>query len=425
MSFSPFGTVLVIMIGVSVATQSGYLQALLMGLVQKVPKKLVTFAVSYLAMIAHVAGDASYVIMAPLGAIAFYLVGRNPITGLVLAYVSAGAAYAAAPSVTPSDATFAGLTTEAAQLIEPGYHVSPIDTLFFTAASSVVLALVLSGITELIIDKRVATLGPIENLPDYLQNLDRPKKADSARERLAVILATAVLFVFLAILLVALVPSWSPLRTAEGSLEGAPVFAGIAAISATMFMAAGVVYGLVSGTMTSLQKDLPRFMAHGVVELAPIIVLFFVISQFTAYFSWTNLAEVMSIEGSTWLQNINMPIPLLLTLIIVVVAILDLTTLGGAAMYAMVGLVLVPMLFSVGVDPETTQTAYRIGDSSMNPTNPINPYFLWVVTLLKKYIPNAGIGTLASLTIPMAVGMGAAWVLFFLVWTGLGLPLGP
>jgi aminobenzoyl-glutamate transport protein len=101
MSFSPFGTVLVIMIGVSVATQSGYLQALLMGLVQKVPKKLVTFAVSYLAMIAHVAGDASYVIMAPLGAIAFYLVGRNPITGLVLAYVSAGAAYAAAPSVTP------------------------------------------------------------------------------------------------------------------------------------------------------------------------------------------------------------------------------------------------------------------------------------------------------------------------------------
>jgi aminobenzoyl-glutamate transport protein len=162
-----------------------------------------------------------------------------------------------------------------------------------------------------------------------------------------------------------------------------------------------------------------------VVELAPIIVLFFVISQFTAYFSWTNLAEVMSIEGSTWLQNINMPIPLLLTLIIVVVAILDLTTLGGAAMYAMVGLVLVPMLFSVGVDPETTQTAYRIGDSSMNPTNPINPYFLWVVTLLKKYIPNAGIGTLASLTIPMAVGMGAAWVLFFLVWTGLGLPLGP
>ncbi|MGP9747066.1 AbgT family transporter [Brachybacterium sp. AOP29-B2-41] len=425
MTFSPFGTVLVIMIGVSVATQSGYLQALLMGVVQKVPKKLVTFAVSYLAMIAHVAGDASYVIMAPLGAIAFYLVGRNPITGLVLAYVSAGAAYAAAPSVTPSDATFAGLTTEAAQLIEPGYHVSPIDTLFFTAASSLVLALVLSGITELIIDKRVAALGPIDQLPDYFQNLDRSGESKTPRERRAVALATVVLFGFLALLLISIIPSWSPLRTAEGSLEGAPVFAGIAAISATMFMAAGVVYGLVSGKMASLQKDLPKFMAHGVVELAPMIVLFFIISQFTVYFKWTNLAQVMSIEGSTWLQNVDMPIPLLLALIIVVVAILDLTTLGGAAMYAMVGLVLVPMLFSVGIDPETTQTAYRIGDSSMNPTNPINPYFLWVVTLLKKYIPSAGIGTLASMTIPMALGMGVVWMLFFLLWTGLGIPLGP
>jgi aminobenzoyl-glutamate transport protein len=425
MSFSPFGTVLVIMIGVSVATQSGYLQALLMGVVQRVPKKLVTFAVSYLAMIAHVAGDASYVIMAPLGAIAFYLVGRNPITGLVLAYVSAGAAYAAAPSVTPSDATFAGLSTEAAQLIEPGYHVSPVDTLFFTAASSVVLALVLSGITELIIDKRVAALGKITQLPDYLQDLDRTAEIKSPRERRAVILATVVLFGFLAILLLSIIPSWSPLCTAEGSLEGAPVFAGIAAISATMFMAAGIVYGLVSGRMASLQKDLPKYMAHGVVELAPMIVLFFIISQFTAYFKWTNLAQVMSIQGSAWLQDVDMPILLLLALIIVVVAILDLTTLGGAAMYAMVGLVLVPMLFTVGISPETTQTAYRIGDSSMNPTNPINPYFLWVVTLLKKYIPSAGIGTLASMTIPMAVGMGVVWMVFFLLWTWLGIPLGP
>jgi aminobenzoyl-glutamate transport protein len=426
MNFTPFGIVLILMMGVSVATQSGYLQSLLMGIVQRVPKKLVTFAVSYLAMIAHVAGDASYVIMAPLGAIAFYLVGRSPVTGLVLAYVSAGAGYAAAPTVTPSDATFAGLTTEASQLIETGYYVSPVDTLFFTAASSVVLALVLSGITELYIDKRAKSLtrGEILELPDYLREVDT-SKAKSPKERKAVFTATVTLFVLLAVLLLGLIPSGSPLRTDEGSLEGAPVYTGIAAIIAVMFMITGTIYGRMSAKMSSIQKELPEYLAHGVKDLAPIIVLFFIISQFTTYFEWTNLAQVMSIEGSEWLQSIDMPIFLLLIVIIITVAILDLVTLGGAAMYAMVGLVLVPTLFSVGIDPETTQTAYRIGDSTMNPSNPINPYFLWVLLMLKQYVPRAGIGTLASMTIPMSIVVGVTWTAFFLLWTGLGIPLGP
>lgn len=425
MNFTPFGIVLILMMGVSVATQSGYLQSLLMGIVQRVPKKLVTFAVSFTAMISHVAGDATYVIMAPLGAIAFYLVGRNPITGLVLAYVSAGAGYAAAPTVTPSDATFSGLSTEAAQLVEPGYYVSPVDTLFFTAASSVVLALVLSVLTELFLDKRANSLGRFDELPAYLKDVDTSEESKSPRERKAVLAATLTLFGLVALLLIGLIPTWSPLRTEDGSLEQAPVYTGIAALIALIFMVTGVIYGLMSGKLQSLQKDLPAYLSHGVVELAPIIVLFFIISQFTTYFEWTNLAQVISIQGSEWLQNIDMPIAVLLVVIIVTISLLNLFTLGGAAMYSIVGLVLVPMLFAVGVDPETTQTAYRIGDSSINASNPINPYFLWVVLLLKKFVPKAGIGTLASMTIPMSIGVGVSWIALFLIWTGLGIPLGP
>lgn len=426
MLFSPFGTVLVIMMGVSVATQTGYLQALLTGIVNRVPKKLVTFAVSYMAMIAHVAGDASYVIMVPLGAIAFYLVGRSPVLGMVLAYVSAGAAYAASPSVTPSDAMFAGLTTEAVQNSDPGYVVSPIDTIFFTAASSVVMAIALTVVTELVISKRVAALGKIEGHPAELEDLDASAmRRSDPRERKAITWATVVLFSYVALLLLALVPEGSPLRTPDGGLEEAPVFTGIAVISSVMFIVTGLVYGKVSGRITSVQNELPGHMAHGVKELAPIIVLFFVISQFTAYFDWTNLAHVMSIEGSAWLQDIRIPVLLLLLIIIVTVCVLDVVTLGGAAMYAVVSLVLVPMLFSVGVDPETTQTAYRVGDSIMNPANPINPYFLWVLSILKKYLPQAGIGTLASMTIPLAVGAGMVWIAFFLSWTAIGIPLGP
>lgn len=168
MAFGPFGTVLVIMMGVTVASHTGLLQELLKVGVSRVPKRLVTFAVSYMAMIAHVASDAAYVIMVPLGAIAFHLVGRSPVLGMVLAYVSAGAAYNASPLITPADALFSGVTTQAAQAVEQGYFVSPVATYFFTAASSFVMALALTVIAETLIARRVRALGEPEHLPDEL-----------------------------------------------------------------------------------------------------------------------------------------------------------------------------------------------------------------------------------------------------------------
>lgn len=424
MLFGPFGTVLVIMMGVSVATQTGYLQRLLVGAVRRVPKSLVTFAVSFTAMVAHVAADASYVIMAPLGATAFYLIGRNPVTGMVLAYVSAGAAYNASPLVTPSDAMFSGVTTQAAQLAEPGYVVTPVSTIFFTAASSVVMALALTVLCETVLERRVALLGKIAHIPDEVKKFDTGAAADPQRETKALTWATTVMIAYVAVIGLALAVPDSPLRNDEGGIAGSPIVAGISIVTAFMFILAGLVYGKISGSVTSIQRETGTLMADGVKELAPVIALFFFISMFVSYFQWTNLAEIMAVAGANMLASMSMPIPLLLVLLILVIALLNIVTLGGIAMYALTGLVLVPMLFAVGVSPETTQTAVRIGDGITNPMNPLNPYFIWVLSLLRRYIPSAGIGTLASMTVPLAVGSGVVWVAFFLLWTSLGIPLG-
>lgn len=424
MLFGPFGTVLVIMMGVSVATQTGYLQNLLVGIVQRVPKKMVTFAVSFSAMVAHVASDAAYVVMAPIGATAFYLIGRNPVTGMVLAFVSAGAAYNAAPFITPSDAMFAGVTTDAAQTVQAGYTVTPVSTIFFTAASSVVMALVFTILCETVLEKRVAILGPVTEVPDDVKTFGETSAEESARKKRASRWATTTLVGIVVVVLMAMIPSNSPLRAEDGGLEGSPVMSGIALITAFAFLAAGLVYGKLSGSVGSVQNETGNLMAHGVKELGPVIALFFFISQFVAYFQWTNIAGILAVWGATLLQAINLPIPLLLALLVVIVAIMNVFTLGGIAMYSLTGLILVPMLFSVGVIPEVTQTAVRIGDCITNPINPLNPYFLWVLSLLKKYIPSAGIGTLASMTVPLALGAGAVWIVFFVAWIVLGIPLG-
>lgn len=424
MLFGPFGTVLVIMMGVSVATQTGYLQNLLVGIVRRVPAKLVTFAVSFSAMVAHVASDAAYVVMAPIGATAFYLIGRNPVTGMVLAFVSAGAAYNAAPFITPSDAMFSGVTTDAAQLVQEGYTVTPVSTIFFTAASSVVMALVFTVLCETVLEKRVEILGSVTTVPDEVKTYGQTSDEEAARNKRASRWATFALVGIVAVVLLALVSENSPLRAEDGGLEGSPVMSGIALITALAFLTAGLVYGKLSGSVGSIQRETGNLMAHGVKELGPVIALFFFISQFVAYFQWTNIAGMLAVWGASMLQAINLPIPLLLALLIVVVAIMNVFTLGGIAMYSLTGLILVPMLFSVGVIPEVTQTAVRIGDCITNPLNPLNPYFLWVLSLLKKYIPTAGIGTLASMTVPLALGAGAVWIVFFVIWIVLGIPLG-
>ncbi|PSL00872.1 aminobenzoyl-glutamate transport protein [Murinocardiopsis flavida] len=425
MGFGPFGTVLVIMMGVSVATQTGLLQELIKVAVSRVPKRLVTFAVAYMAMVAHVASDAAYVIMIPLGAIAFHLVGRSPVLGMVLAYVSAGAAYNASPLITPADALFSGVTTQAAQTVDEGYFVSPMATYFFTGASSIVMALALTVIAETLIARRVRALGEPPQLPEELLASASRGARPGPAQRKGLIWAGAIMVGYVALLALALAPGGSPLRAADGGLDGAPLFLGIGLLSSIMFIAAGTVYGVVTGTITKVQHQLPELMAHGVREMAPVIVLFLVIAQFVAYFEWTNLAQVISIEGATLLRSLDMPTLLLIAVIIVAVSVLDLLTLGGIAMYSLVALVLVPMLFAVGISPETTQTAYRIGDSITNPTNPMNPYFLMTLAMLQKYFPKAGIGTLASMTVPLAFCAGAVWIVFFLIWIGIGLPLGP
>ncbi|GAA3099376.1 p-aminobenzoyl-glutamate transporter [Pseudonocardia yunnanensis] len=418
-SFPPMATIVVVIMGVAVAERSGFLAALMRVSVSRVSASWVVFAVAFAGTVAHVASAAAYIILVPLGGLAFRAVGRSPILGIVVAYTAIASGYDASPVPTPNDAIFAGITTAAARIVDPDAYVSPLSNWFFNIASSVVLAVVITLVTKFVLSRR----------PD----LDADPDADledigslslSAAERSGVRRALAALLAALIVLTLVMLPVSSPLRGDGGSIVDSPLLDGIAAVVALLFGLVGIVYGRRSGSITRA-SDVPNLMLQGIKQMAPVLVLFFAIAQFLAYFDWSHIGDVIAVEAAEALQASGAPIVVVFLLVLVLLTLVNIMVTSGSAMWAVSAPVIVPMLMLVAVPPETTQALFRIADSGSTAITPMSPYFVMALGFLQRYRKNAGIGTLASYTLPLAVAMTVVWTLLFLAWWWIGIPLGP
>lgn len=421
-TFPPLGTILVVMLGVAVADRSGLLPAMLRAAVARVPARWLTFTLAFTAMVAHVASDAAYVVLVPLGAMAFRAVGRSPMLGAVVAFVSVSAGYDASPLVTPTDAVLAGLTTAAAQTVDPGYVVTPLSNYFFSLGSSLVLAVVVTVVTEKVIARRVAAMPEEDEATEDSGGLDELTLRDDERRGLRH--AGLALLGYAGLIVAAMIPSGSPLRGEGGSIVQSPVLTGIAVVLAVAFLIVGAVYGRVVGTVRT-GRDIPDHMAKGLREMAPILVLFFAISQFLAYFKWTGVGEVMAIRGADLLESAGITGPVAFLGVLLVCTVINLLVTSGSAQWALVGPVFVPMFMLLDIPPEVTQAVYRIADSCTNAATPMSAYFVMTLGVVQRYRRSAGIGTLLSLTLPLCLVMLVSWTLLFYAWWALGIPLGP
>ena len=435
-AFPPLGVILATMLGVAVAEQTGLLAAMVRAMVDRVSPKILTFMVALAGVTGSVASDAIYVIIIPLGAMAFHAVGRSPVVGAMVAFASASAGFNASLILNVTDLLLAGISTSAAQIVDSAYEVSPLANIFFVIPSAIVLSLIITAVTELYVDKKAQGLVDHDAIDEDELQLDESNEPDDAHltddddlsltplERKGLIWAGVTLLLSLAAYFALLFIPGSPFaRPDEGFMES-PLIRAIAVPIALMFFATGLVYGLIVGTINEA-ADIPEFMAKGLESLLPILVLFFAVSQFLAWFQWSNLGPWTAIKGSELLQSWDLPNVLLFAAFVLMVTLINLFITSGSAQWALMAPVVVPMMMYVDVSPEVTQMLYRIGDSPSNIITPMSPYFALALTFLQKYYKKAGVGTLMSLSLPYSVAMLVGWFLFFMLWYTLGIPLGP
>jgi len=442
-SFAPLGVVLVAMIGVGVAEKSGLLSAAVRGMVLGAPKHMVTVAIVFAGIVSNTASEVGYVVLIPLAAAIYYALGRHPLAGMAAAFAGVSGGYSANLLIGTIDPLLAGITEEAAQLLDPSYTVAATANWYFMVASTFLITAIGSAVSIFIVEPQLGKYDSSRADETVLD--DRMMEPLKANERKGLFWAGIALFGVLVAMAFTLlpreglaipftsmsvggemIPGWGVLRDAETQdAMRSPFFSGFVVWILIFFMVTGYAYGRAAGTMKG-DRDVIDAMAAALSSLGLYIVLVFFAAQFVAFFGWTNLGAITAVTGATFLQESGMTGPLLFFGFILVCALINLSLGSASAQWAVTAPIFVPMLMLIGYSPEVIQAAYRIGDSTTNIITPMMSYFGLILAWAARYDKDIGVGTMIAMMLPYSIFFILLWSTFFFLWTfGLDLPVGP
>jgi aminobenzoyl-glutamate transport protein len=476
--FAPLGTVLVAMLGIGIAESSGLIAAVIKTVVfnayiilivmlsligvgaiiavgvdiiplvgtvlgvalaigavvyvnNKHPEIILTFIIVFAGVLSNTASEVGYVLLVPLGAIMFLGAGRHPVAGLAAAFAGVSGGYSANLLLGTIDPLLAGLSQEAARIVDPTYTVNAAANFYFMVGSTFFIAIAGTFVTEKLVLPRLGKY--IDNADSTVDPLDDDaNKPLGENEKRGLKWALVAGLVFGAFLLLAALPEGMMggitgfMRHPEtGDLLRSPFMSSIVAFIFLAAAVCGIAYGFGSKNYAS-DADIMNGMGKAMETLGIYIVLVFFAAQFVKYFQWTNLGLIFAIEGASFLGSFDMPFIVLILAFVLLSAIINLVMGSASAKWAIMAPVFIPMFMYLGYSPELVQCAYRVGDSVTNIISPMMSYFALIVAFLSQYTgKNSGIGTVVATMLPYSVVFLIVWSIILVVWLSLGLPIGP
>jgi aminobenzoyl-glutamate transport protein len=423
-NFSVVAVIFVAMIGVGVAEKAGLMAALIRKLVKVAPARAIAFIIVLLGVLSSVASDAGYLILIPLGAAAFASLGRHPLAGLAAAYAGVSAIFAVNILITPIDSLVTEITNEAIALVPGEEQLTITANLYFSIVSTFVIALVVTVVTERFIEPRLGTYVPDPSAVAHVEPADEqtPEGDESRGLRYSLY---GVLVSVLAVTLLTVIPG-APLRDPETDaiIGNSPFMDSLIFIITVIFLVAGIGYGVGAATIKS-SVDVINAITETFAGLAGLIFMLLLISQFIAYFNFSNMPTVIAAKMADLLERADIGAIWLLILFVLVIALLDIIFPGVVPKWAIFAPVFIPLFLRLDVAPQTVLAAYRVADSPMNVITPLMVYLPFIVVVAQRYQRDAGLGTIISLMLPYTFVTLVFWTLFFVAWYFLGIPFGP
>jgi aminobenzoyl-glutamate transport protein len=418
MNFNAVGVIIVAMVGVGVAEEAGLVRALIRKLVMVSPPKALTYILVFVGVLSSIAADAGYLVLIPLAAAAFITVGRHPLAGLAASFAGVAAAFGVNILIKPLDGILTEITNDAIHLLNPAISIDLTANLWFSMASVLLLTVIISVITEKVIEPRLGAYTGERPEADGSSGTS-PEEGRGLTYATYGLVAVIVLFAILTL------PPGAPLRNPEtGAIIGnSPLMNGLIVAITVLFLVMGVAYGIGARTLKS-STDVIGAMTKTIASLSGLIFLLLIISQFLAYFNYTNMATIAAVKMAGALQQANLDALWLLVGFVAVVSILDLVITGAIPKWAIFAPIFVPLLMKLNVAPEAVLAAYRVGDSPFNAITPLNAYFAMIVAFAQRYQKDAGVGTVVALMLPYVLVVLVLWTLLLAAWHLLGLPWG-
>ena len=425
LGFTAMGVILVAMIGVGVAELSGLVGGLIRKLVAISRPATLTYIIVFVGILSSIAADAGYLVLIPLAATAFLSVGRNPLAGIAAGFGAVSAAFGVNVLIVPADAVITDITNEAAALVDPDTQIDLVSNLYFGIGCTLFLTVVIALITTRIIEPRLGAWDRSLADEEELAREEGPP-VDAALEAKGLRHAGIAMLLVFAVIAALTLPPGAPLRNPEtGDIVGdSPFMSSLIVMISAAFLAAGIAYGRAVGSVKS-SDDVLGMITKSWASLASLLFLFLLIAQFIAYFDFSNMARVAVVWLGDILEDLDLGDLWLLLGVLIVTIIVNLVIPAKIAKWAILAPIFVPLMLRLGVEPQTVLAAYRMGDSPTNVLTPLMPYFALMVVFAQRYQRDAGIGTVIALMIPYTLILTVAWLIFFIAWYAIGIPVGP
>jgi aminobenzoyl-glutamate transport protein len=368
-------------------------------------------------ILSNTASDVGYVLLIPLAGIIFIAVDRHPVAGMAAAFAGVSGGFSANLFLGTIDPLIAGLSEEAARIVDPSVTVNPTANYYFMVVSTFIVATAGTFVTEKIIEPR---LGKYKDAHLHKEEIHQLNDL----ERRGLRWALYVVLFLTAITAWGLIPENGFFRGPDGGFLTSPLIKGVVAILFLGAGACGIAYGFGAKKFKS-DADVMKGMTKSMESLASYYVLVFFAAQFVAYFKWSNLGVIMAIKGANVLIAADIGVIPLMILFVLLSALINMLMGSASAKWAIMAPIFIPMFMLLGFSPELSQVVYRIGDSVTNVISPMMSFFALIIAFIQKYDKQAGIGTIIATMLPYSVVFFIAWTILLIIWLTFGLPLGP
>lgn len=445
LSFGPLGTLLLSLIGITVAEGTGLLEALTRRHLSKFSKGAITFIIIFLSTISSLINEVGYAILIPISALIFFINKRNPILGIVTAFCGVAFGYGVSVFVGSMEVALIQYTKDAAILIDDTAHIQLTSNLIFIIVATIILSIVGTFIIEKVIAPKIGKYKREEefskteqyrviNIEEEEQKQIEKDKNEKKGLRAALIVSIIILLAFIYSLIPSLPFSGLMLDMKEkiyvNQLFGDNSYFqdGFTYLISIVFVLAGIAYGFGSKSIKN-DKDIIENAAKKFSNLGSIWILIFVVSQFVAIYRKSNIGIVVTAWLANLLEHLSLSgIPLII-ITLLLIAISNILLTSPTSKWMIFSPVVVPMFMQSNLSPQFAQLIMRVGDSMTKGYTPLLASFAIYIGYLNIYNldktkPYTIRKSLQMIT-PYFLIIAVTWILLVIGWYIIGLPIGP
>lgn len=423
LKFMPLGTLLVGLFGIGIAIKTGLLKSIFKKVAAHLPRRTAFFIFSLLCIVIGFSSDLAYIIMIPIASIMFTEYKRSQTVGMTMAFVAVAAGSNINLFITSIDYSLIELASPAVKMIDSDYSYGYSGNVYFVVVASILLALLLSRMTDIIARSKPVRIGD--------EDLKVREKADKRGLKNSFMVFGILLVIFIYSIIPGLPLSGMLLDNSQtlyvNKLFGAnsPFVNGILYIVSLTFVVCGLVYGI-STRQIKDNKDAVKYLSNSLNGLGEMLILIFVASQFVALFKFSNIGEVISAILFEFISNneLSFIILILVTFVFVIISGLMVTSLSTK--WSMMVPTLIPLFMKSNITPEYTGAIFRLAAGIPNIVSPLLPYFVVFVGFIGLYSKDDfNVNKCYKLLMPYLIAITILWLFIIIGWYILKAPIGP